>query len=58
MDQNPETQPIESLTFNEWLIKFFPVFAQKRAQALEGVGNLSLTSTTQAPEHKGSRQPK
>ena len=26
MDQNPETQPIESLLLNEWEIKFFPFF--------------------------------
>ena len=24
MDPDPETQPIESLSFNEWKIKFFP----------------------------------
>jgi hypothetical protein len=26
MDQNPETQTIESLLLNEWQIKFFPFF--------------------------------
>jgi ribonuclease HI len=39
MDQNPETQPIESLRFNEWEIKFFPIYPQEHPQALEGAGN-------------------
>jgi hypothetical protein len=26
MDQEPETQPIESLSLNEWEINFFPAF--------------------------------
>jgi hypothetical protein len=39
MDQNPETQPIESLRFNEWKIKFFPIYPQEHPQALEGVVN-------------------
>ena len=26
MNQKPETQPIESLSFNEWMIKFKPSF--------------------------------
>jgi len=36
MDQDPVTQPIESSLFNEWEINF-PIFAQERAQVLEGV---------------------
>jgi len=36
MNQNPETQPIELLWFNEWEINFFPIFAQQRSQVLEG----------------------
>jgi hypothetical protein len=39
MDQNPETQPIEPLRFNEWKIKFFPIYPQEHPQALEGVVN-------------------
>jgi hypothetical protein len=36
MDQDPGTQPIELLWFNEWEINFFPIFAQERSQLLEG----------------------
>ncbi len=39
MDQNLETQPIESLTLDEWGIKFFPIYPQERPQAPEGVGD-------------------
>jgi len=38
MDQKPEMQTIQSLSLNEWEIKFFPFFTQEHPQALEGVG--------------------
>jgi len=38
MGQNSETQPVESLTPNEWEIKFCPIFPQEHAQVLAGVG--------------------
>src|SRR5208337_2820527 len=37
--QNSKMQPIESLTFNERLVKLFPIFAQNHAQATEPAKN-------------------
>jgi hypothetical protein len=38
MDQNPETQAVESSLLNEWEIKFLSIFPQLHPQVLEGVG--------------------
>ncbi|MGB0049726.1 MAG: hypothetical protein WBP70_19920, partial [Terriglobales bacterium] len=40
--RNSKMQPIESLTFNERLIKLFPIFAQNHAQAPEPGKTASL----------------
>ncbi|MGO9646646.1 MAG: hypothetical protein ACLPOO_01200 [Terriglobales bacterium] len=37
MDQNLETQPIDTLMLNEWEIKLFSIFAQKHPQALKAL---------------------
>ncbi len=36
MDQEPETQPIESLSLNEWEIKFFPFSHRNIHRRFEG----------------------
>ena len=40
MDQEPETQPVESLSLNEWEIEFFLFSPQEHPQALRGRGQV------------------
>ena len=57
LDQNAETQPIESLTLNEWEIKFFPFLHRNVHRRSKAWATFRSLQPRKCRNHKGSRPP-